>query len=115
VQLLSGKTTFFVANQDNIDALPDHKVKALAEDTEALVERNKALTAEVKAASAGVCMLVSLCVGSDEGWHVPGACRIYMLTASTSHDPELARIKSTPTDAELAKQIDEVESKVRVQ
>lgn len=31
-----------------------------------------------------------------------------------AHSAELARIKSTPTDAELATQIDEVESKVRV-
>jgi hypothetical protein len=34
--------------------------------------------------------------------------------AFTSHVTELARIKNTPTDAELATQIDEVESKVRV-
>jgi phage tail protein X len=54
-----GKTTFFVANQDHIDALSEHKVKALAEETEALVERNKTLAAETKAASAGVC--VCLC------------------------------------------------------
>jgi 26S proteasome regulatory subunit, ATPase 3, interacting protein len=33
--------------------------------------------------------------------------------AFTPHVTELARIKNTPTDAELATQIDEVESKVR--
>jgi 26S proteasome regulatory subunit, ATPase 3, interacting protein len=48
------KATFFVANQNTLDALPEHKVKALSEGTEALIESNKALTAEVKAASAGV-------------------------------------------------------------
>ncbi|KAF8486428.1 TBPIP-domain-containing protein [Russula ochroleuca] len=72
-----GKATLFVANQGNLDALPEKKFKDLAEETEALSERNKALAAELKAASA-----------------------------------ELAQIKSTPTDTELAAQIDETESKV---
>ncbi|KAI0289740.1 TBPIP-domain-containing protein [Russula brevipes] len=72
-----GKNTFFVANQGNLDALPDHKITALVEEAEALVERNKALGAQVKAASA-----------------------------------ELVRIRSTPTDSELAVQVDEAESKV---
>ncbi|KAI0280945.1 TBPIP-domain-containing protein [Russula aff. rugulosa BPL654] len=72
-----GKATFFVANQGNLDALPEQKFKDLANETEALNERNKALVAEIKAASA-----------------------------------ELAQIKSTPTDSELAVQIDETESKV---
>ncbi|KAH9957120.1 TBPIP-domain-containing protein [Russula dissimulans] len=71
------KATFFVANQDNLDALSEDKVKALARETEALTEHNKALVAEIKAASA-----------------------------------ELARIKSTPTDSELATLIDQAESKV---
>jgi hypothetical protein len=53
-RIQSGKATFFVANQNSADALPEHKVKALAEETEALTEGNRALTAEVKAASAGV-------------------------------------------------------------
>jgi len=50
----------FVSRQDNLDALPEHKVKALAEETETLAERNKALAAEVKAASAGVCLCLAL-------------------------------------------------------
>lgn len=57
MRIQSGKATFFVTNQNSLDALPEHKVKALAEETEALIESNKALTAEVKAASAGVCLL----------------------------------------------------------
>ena len=56
-KILSGKATFFVSNQDNLDALPEHKVKSLEEQTETLAERNKALAAEVKAALAGVCAL----------------------------------------------------------
>jgi len=58
-KIFSGKATFFVSNQDNLDALPEHKVKALAEETETLAERNKALGAEVKAASAGVCVCLA--------------------------------------------------------
>jgi hypothetical protein len=40
-------------NQGNLDALPEHKFKDLADETEALNERNKALAAELKVASAG--------------------------------------------------------------
>ncbi|KAI0245797.1 TBPIP-domain-containing protein [Lactifluus subvellereus] len=46
------KATFFVADQNSLDALPEHKVKALAEETGALTESSKALAAEIKAASA---------------------------------------------------------------
>lgn len=49
-----GKATLFVANQGNLDALPEQKFKDLAGETEALNERNKALAAELKAASAGM-------------------------------------------------------------
>jgi len=56
-ELWSGKATFFVSNQGNLDALSEDKVKALAEETEALTERNKALVAEIKAASAGTCVV----------------------------------------------------------
>jgi len=88
-EIRPGKTTFFVANQDNIDALSEHKVKALAEETEALAERNKTLATEIKAASAGVCacscalppsLALRLC------WKRRGAPRrrlhIYMLTGN---------------------------------
>ncbi|KAH9051926.1 TBPIP-domain-containing protein [Lactarius vividus] len=47
-----GKATLFVANQNTVDALPEHAIKALADETDALVESNKALTAEIKTASA---------------------------------------------------------------
>jgi len=66
-KILSGKATFFVSNQDNLDALPEHKVKALAEETETLAGRNKALAVEVKATSAGVCVPCPCPVRSNEG------------------------------------------------
>jgi len=47
-----GKATLFVANQNTLDALPEHTVKTLADETDALIESNKALSAEIKAASA---------------------------------------------------------------
>lgn len=121
-ETLPGKATLFVANQGNLDALSDHKVKALAKETETLAERNKALAAEIKAASAGACVLSHL---RRRGMHRKGyIAHIYhMLTTEngitsrvTRHfldSAELARIKSTPTDAELATQVDETESKVR--
>ena len=49
-----GKATLFVANQGILDALPEHKFKDLAAETEAVNERNKALAAEIKAASTGM-------------------------------------------------------------
>ncbi|KAI9456843.1 TBPIP-domain-containing protein [Lactarius psammicola] len=72
-----GKATLFVANQNTIDALPEHTIKTLADETDALVESNKALVAEIKAASA-----------------------------------ELAKVRLAPTDAELAAQIGQAESKI---
>ncbi|KAH9173724.1 TBPIP-domain-containing protein [Lactarius sanguifluus] len=47
-----GKATLFVANQNAVDALPEHTIKALADETDALVESNKALAGEIKTASA---------------------------------------------------------------
>ena len=43
------KATLFVANQNTLDALP---IKALADETDLLLERTKTLAAEIKAASA---------------------------------------------------------------
>jgi hypothetical protein len=48
-----GKATLFVANQNTLDALPEHTIKALSDETDALLEGTKALTAEIKTASAG--------------------------------------------------------------
>jgi len=51
-----------VSNQENIDALPEHKVKELADETEALNERHKVLAAEIKAASAGTIRVRAFCL-----------------------------------------------------
>ncbi|KAI0260423.1 TBPIP-domain-containing protein [Gloeopeniophorella convolvens] len=51
-QKIYGKTTFFVAKQNNLDTLPDDKIKALTAEVEALNETNKTIAAEVKTASA---------------------------------------------------------------
>ncbi|KAI0058767.1 TBPIP-domain-containing protein [Artomyces pyxidatus] len=47
-----GKTTFFVANQNSIEALPEEKIKSLADESESIEEGNKLFAAEAKAASA---------------------------------------------------------------
>ncbi|THG96610.1 hypothetical protein EW026_g5251 [Hermanssonia centrifuga] len=72
VQKTYGKTTFFVANQANLEDMPAEKLKTLEIEYKAVEETNKALLADVKAASA-----------------------------------ELAKLKSTPTDAEICSQMDE--------
>jgi hypothetical protein len=76
----SGKATFFVANQGNLDALPERRVKDLADETEALNERNKALAAEIKAASTGTICVRAFCSRYCRRWK-NGAQRasIYML------------------------------------
>jgi 26S proteasome regulatory subunit (ATPase 3-interacting protein) len=50
---LSGKTTFFVANQANIETLPTEKITALEIEHKSLEENNKLLASEVKTLSAG--------------------------------------------------------------
>ncbi|KAF8261502.1 TBPIP-domain-containing protein [Lactarius quietus] len=72
-----GKATLFVANQNTLGALPEPTIKALADETDSLLECNKALTAAMKAASS-----------------------------------ELTKMRLTPTDAELATQIELAESKI---
>ena len=42
----------FVANQNTLDALPEKIIKALADETDSLLENNKAIAAEIKGASA---------------------------------------------------------------
>ena len=49
----TGKATLFVANQNTLDALPEPTIKALTSETDSLLESTKALTAEIKVASAG--------------------------------------------------------------
>lgn len=47
-----GKATLFVANQNTLAALPDQTIKALADETDLLLESHKTLAAGIKAASA---------------------------------------------------------------
>ncbi|KAI9069956.1 TBPIP-domain-containing protein [Trametes sanguinea] len=71
VQKTYGKTTFFVANQANLEDMPSEKLNALEAELKRIDEQNKVMVADVKSVGA-----------------------------------ELAKLKSTPTDHELA---DEVE------
>lgn len=52
-----GKTTFFVANQSNLEDVPAEKLKSLETELAAIEEENKELQAQVKAASSGRCFL----------------------------------------------------------
>ncbi|PSR73724.1 hypothetical protein PHLCEN_2v10443 [Hermanssonia centrifuga] len=54
IQKTYGKTTFFVANQANLEDMPAEKLKTLEIEYKAVEETNKALLADVKAASAGI-------------------------------------------------------------
>ncbi|CCL98619.1 uncharacterized protein FIBRA_00621 [Fibroporia radiculosa] len=74
VQKAYGKTTFFVANQANLEDMPAEKLAALESEYKAVEEENKSLAAEVRTVAS-----------------------------------ELAKIKGTPTDAELAVSVDEAE------
>ena len=50
---MPGKTTFFVANQANLEDVPAEKLKQLEADHKAIEETNKGLSAELKAANSG--------------------------------------------------------------
>ncbi|OSX57542.1 hypothetical protein POSPLADRAFT_1156305 [Postia placenta MAD-698-R-SB12] len=72
VQKTYGKTTFFVANQANLEDMPAEKLAALETEYKTIEEDNKALAGDVRASSS-----------------------------------ELAKLRSTPTDAELAVSLNE--------
>ncbi|KAF8170311.1 TBPIP-domain-containing protein [Mycena galopus ATCC 62051] len=78
VQKTYGKTSFFVANQANIEAIPAERFAGLEAEHTAIDEENKILGAEVKALSS-----------------------------------ELAKLKSTPTDAGLDAQISEITEAIK--
>ncbi|GJE89736.1 TBPIP-domain-containing protein [Phanerochaete sordida] len=78
VQKTYGKTTFFVANQANLEDMPAEKLKKLEEEHKTIEEANKALAAELRTANA-----------------------------------ELAKLKATPTDAELDSQLRETAMKIK--
>ena len=48
-----GKTTFFVANQANLEDMPAEKLKGLEAEHKAIEEANKVLATDLKAANAG--------------------------------------------------------------
>ncbi|KAI0326467.1 TBPIP-domain-containing protein [Cubamyces sp. BRFM 1775] len=77
VQKTYGKTTFFVANQANLEDMPSEKLAALEAEVKRIDEENKSLGAEVKSIGA-----------------------------------ELARLKSTPTDKEVAVEIEKATAAV---
>ncbi len=74
--------------------MPAEKLKTLEIEYKAVEETNKALLADVKAASAGI---------------YPDSLRYSSLTVIS----ELAKLKSTPTDAEICSQMDETTAMVR--
>ncbi|KAK7682597.1 hypothetical protein QCA50_014397 [Cerrena zonata] len=72
VQKIYGKTTFFVANQANMEDMPTEKLASLESEHKSIEESNKALLADVKAVTT-----------------------------------ELTKVKNTPTDSELANQLED--------
>ena len=57
-----GKTTFFVANQANLEDMPAEKLSALEAEYKKLDEENKMLAGEVKTLGAGECRVAVRCV-----------------------------------------------------
>lgn len=51
--LISGKTTFFVANQANIDSMLPDKVAELEAEYKSIEDENKMLAAELRSYSSG--------------------------------------------------------------
>ncbi|KAI8980014.1 TBPIP-domain-containing protein [Trametes punicea] len=78
VQKTYGKTTFFVANQVNLEDMPPEKLAALEAEVSNIDKENRVITAEVKSIAA-----------------------------------DLAKSKSTPTDKELAIEIEKVSAAVQ--
>lgn len=53
IMLPSGKTTFFVANQANINSIPAEKLTALEAEHKSIDEENKLLAGEFKTLTSG--------------------------------------------------------------
>ncbi|KAF7797963.1 hypothetical protein EIP86_009170 [Pleurotus ostreatoroseus] len=73
-----GKTTFFVANQANLEDVPAEKLKQLEEEHKSIEESNKLLATDIKSAST-----------------------------------DLAKLKATPTDAELLTQLEDTAAMIQ--
>lgn len=76
---LTGKTTFFVANQANLEDMPAEKLAGMEAEYKEVDEANKALQAEVRSATAGDCMLLI---------HYPYSCLL------VDHDQNLRRSRT---------------------
>ena len=50
---MSGKSTFFVANQSNLEDMPTEKVSSLEKEKKELEEENKGLSNDVKSMTSG--------------------------------------------------------------
>ncbi|KAI0090903.1 TBPIP-domain-containing protein [Irpex rosettiformis] len=83
VQKTYGKTTFFVANQANIKAMPAEKLKALEDEHKVMEETNKALAAEVKAANAELVKLKA--TPTDEELEVQLSETASLVTKTLAH------------------------------
>ena len=57
IMTCTGKTTFFVANQANLEDMPSEKLAALEAEVKRIGEENKSLGAEVKSIGAGTVQL----------------------------------------------------------
>ena len=53
LRMFIGKTTFFVANQANLEDMPAEKLASLESEHKVIEETNKALLADVKSVTAG--------------------------------------------------------------
>ncbi|KAJ4483716.1 TBPIP-domain-containing protein [Lentinula aciculospora] len=65
IQKNYGKTTFFVANQANIDTLSNEKISALEEEYKKLEEENKELALQIKTATTELAKIKNLPSDSD--------------------------------------------------
>ncbi len=87
-----GKTTFFVANQAKLDTVPAEKLAVLEEEQKQIDEENKVLVAELKSANSGARRCWCIC----------------LLSPSHSTLLELTKIRASPSNVELSKQIAEL-------
>jgi 26S proteasome regulatory subunit, ATPase 3, interacting protein len=101
----AGKTTFFVANQANLEDMPVEKLRALEDEHKAIEEASKALVIEVKAVNTGRKMAKN----SKLDWSSAIADQGYI-----SPFEELAKLRSTPTDQEIETQLSETAASVRI-
>ena len=86
LNLFPGKTTFFVANQSTIDSIPPEKLATLETELKSIEEENTELIAKLRT-------------------HNSGKTLPHLFLLSTTSRPELAKLKTTPTDFELDDQI----------